>query len=116
MKAKLGEWLVGQGRCWFRADGEWTESIRARNAVQAIQKRLQHRSANVQLFSLTVSLLRTRLPSALSGVGPKPAAELTRHWVAPLAARRRARQQLRGTTPPRNQQQSIHSGTSQANQ
>lgn len=34
---------------------------RARNCVAALQKRLQHRSANVQLFSLTVSL-RTLAP------------------------------------------------------
>jgi len=41
-----------------------TSFVRARNCIGAIQKRLQHRNANVQLYALTVRTMSIHLKPA----------------------------------------------------
>lgn len=69
----------------------------ARNCVNALQKRLGHRNANVQLFSLSVRAIPLRLPPVRTA-DPGP------------TARRLAYQQLRSTAPPRDLRTELHLG------
>lgn len=83
----------------------------ARNCVAAIQKRFTHRSANVQLFSLTVRPSRALRVRALLLVSTD-----TQPVFPGYPARRRARQQLRRIAPPRGQRQGLHPGIDEARQ